>query len=682
MKTSMNAGKIFWITATALLLFPYEAFTQYTDHRNRKVDSLEQVLKTNPPEGSELAAIYEELMWGYMNTNREKSMEYARKNITIREPLDKWAGVFSSYKILAQHYYATSQYDSSMYYLEKATVAIERMKSFPKKYTEKNIDDGYSSLYGTIGNHYSLQGKLHTAISYYQKAITLFEKYGWNESLSIAYGNIGQLYLDMDNNEQAETNSKKALEYAVKAGDSLMIAMHYRDLGTVYLNQKDYGKALEAADEAYRYFSAHAGEEAGDCVTVLTIYSRIYLMGYKDDLKAESYIRQALAGADTLDYPHDKADALSALAAIYLHRREWRKAEQTAQLSLATDSTDLQYNIYVYRQLAKAYNHLGEAAKADEYHERADALQTEYSNKNYQSSLTEMEVRYETEKKEMQIARQEAVIARQDTLRTALFGGMALLAVILLLLWHMLRLRNRRNRELNERNRILDEMNATKDKFFSIISHDLRNPAIAQRNALQTLINHAGTWDADALKEFYSGLLHSANSEVELLNNLLNWARVQTGRMPCMPDAFDPASVLQHELNLIRSMAESKGVAFNTSIPGDIVLTADSNMFCTILRNLLTNAVKFTPAGGTVSLSLQATEDGKHTVTVSDTGQGMTDEQLNNLFRIDIRTAAGTAGEQGTGLGLIVCKEMLEKHNSTLHIESEEGKGSKFRFTL
>ena len=221
-------------------------------------------------------------------------------------------------------------------------------------------------------------------------------------------------------------------------------------------------------------------------------------------------------------------------------------------------------------------------------------------------------------------------------------------------------------------------MNATKDKFFNIISHDLKNPAIAQRNALQLLLSNSENWNTELLTKYYSELLKSADSQVALLYNLLNWAQVQTGRMPYLPAPFDLIDALQTDIVIIQNMAEQKGITFNIDIPQKAIVTGDDNMLTIVIRNLLTNAVKFTNAGGSVSLNIS-----QNCISISDTGIGMTEEQQQNLFHIDKkRSRLGTSGEQGSGLGLIVCKELVEKHGSTLHIESVEGKGSKFWFEI
>jgi len=295
-------------------------------------------------------------------------------------------------------------------------------------------------------------------------------------------------------------------------------------------------------------------------------------------------------------------------------------------------------------------------------------------------SFTEMTTKYETAKKELEIANQRNTIARQTTQRNLFAAGVAISAIFLALLWYMLHLRTRRNLALAE-------INATKDKFFNIISHDLKNPVVAQRDALRTLVVNSRTWDADRLEEYHKDLLKTSEEQTELVYNLLGWAQFQTGRISYTPGVFSLSLRLRSDIALLRNMAEYKGITFVANLPDDALVTGDANMLSTVVRNLLTNAIKFTGEGGTVTLDVSSCDKGAcplaYTISVSDTGTGMNAEQVQNLFRLN-RTASkqGTAGELGTGLGLIVCKEFLEKHGSELHVESEEGKGSRFWFEI
>jgi signal transduction histidine kinase len=435
------------------------------------------------------------------------------------------------------------------------------------------------------------------------------------------------------------------------------------------------------------------------------VFAEIYSAGYGDDRRAEEYVREALELSDGMDIPREKAVSLRILSEIHLKRGEWRQSEKTALEALAADDSEPANTFALYGILSKSYAHQGNAALSAEYFDKYDALKSVWSNRHYQSSIREMEVKYETEKKDMEIERQQNLIARHHIQRILWIGGIALCAVILALLWYMLRLRTRRNHALSE-------MNATKDKFVSIISHDLKNPAVSQRDALRLLVRNARLWNADTLTDYYTGLLKSAEGQVELIYSLLDWARLQTGRMTCTPDTF-PLAELLPDLPLIRKMAESKGITLHINLPGDALITGDSNMLATVVRNLLTNAVKYTASGGVVTLEIiengelrmengavNSTASGKgsailnsqlstlnsekrYTVSVSDTGIGMSREQTGKLFHIDIaHSRKGTAGEEGSGLGLIVCREMLAKHGAMLHVESEEGKGSRFWFEV
>jgi len=261
--------------------------------------------------------------------------------------------------------------------------------------------------------------------------------------------------------------------------------------------------------------------------------------------------------------------------------------------------------------------------------------------------------------------------------------------LLLLLLTYIGALPPRRNRALTERNDALAETNALKDKFFSIISHDLKNPAVTQRDSLKLLAANADKLDADTLTDYLQGTQKLADGLVDLLGSLLEWSKVQTGRMEYNPSSFNLVAALQPDIDVVRSMAAHKNVTFETLMPPRAGVTTDENMLKTVVRNLLTNAVKFTPAGGNVCLEVKKVtknKDGEsalYLISVSDTGTGMTPEQIDHLFRLDSRqTREGTAGEQSSGLGLIVCRDMLEKHGTTLHVESEEGKGSRFWFEV
>ncbi|MCL1850502.1 MAG: HAMP domain-containing histidine kinase [Bacteroidetes bacterium] len=240
---------------------------------------------------------------------------------------------------------------------------------------------------------------------------------------------------------------------------------------------------------------------------------------------------------------------------------------------------------------------------------------------------------------------------------------------------YIISLRNRRNRELAE-------MNTIKNKFFSIISHDLKNPVITQYNALQLLTDNVHKWDVNTLSDYSEELFKQSGALVDLLKDLLDWSLIQLGRNTHTPVIFNLVAALRSDIKVIKNMAEHKNITFETRMPQLLVVTADQNMLVTVIRNLLANAVKFTASGGMITLEI--TEDnGETVISVTDTGIGMSQEHIRNLFRLEsAHSHYGTAGEQGSALGLIVCKELLEKHDSKLNVESTEGAGSRFWFEI
>jgi PAS domain S-box-containing protein len=228
----------------------------------------------------------------------------------------------------------------------------------------------------------------------------------------------------------------------------------------------------------------------------------------------------------------------------------------------------------------------------------------------------------------------------------------------------------------------LKELNASKDKFFSIIAHDLKNPFNTIIGFSEVLKDELKSMDDDAIKN-YAGLINtSAVQTFRLLENLLEWANSQLGKILFNPGYFNLSDIVAEEFLNLNDLAMGKGIELNNSLPVDLLILADVNMIKTIMRNLLTNAIKFTHRNGKVEVS--ATADNTHIeISVSDSGIGMTPVIIDKIFRLDGNLSTrGTEDEKGTGLGLILCKEFVEKHGGKIWVESEPGKGSEFKFTL
>jgi signal transduction histidine kinase/ligand-binding sensor domain-containing protein len=228
----------------------------------------------------------------------------------------------------------------------------------------------------------------------------------------------------------------------------------------------------------------------------------------------------------------------------------------------------------------------------------------------------------------------------------------------------------------------LNELNASKDKFFSIIAHDLKNPFNIIIGFSEMMKESVKLNDSATFYEYAVMINTSANQTLRLLENLLEWANSQRGKLSFIPVPINLKELITEEFVMIEEMAIGKNIELKSLVDDSLTIVADTNMIRTILRNLITNAVKFTHKGGQVMVNA-VTYNNQLEVAVSDTGIGMSGETMAKLFRIDGNLSTrGTENEKGTGLGLFLCKEFVEKHNGKIWVESEEGKGSTFKFLL
>ena len=221
-----------------------------------------------------------------------------------------------------------------------------------------------------------------------------------------------------------------------------------------------------------------------------------------------------------------------------------------------------------------------------------------------------------------------------------------------------------------------------KTNYFSIIAHDLHSPFNSILGFSELLIDETKNYNIEEKEKFIRTINSTAKSTLTLLDNLLNWARAQTGNITFNPEKLNLASIIGEIIENSDSTAKIKHISLSQIKSNNIEAYADGNMLKTVLRNLISNAIKFTKQGGNINISV-ISEQNQVEVSISDNGVGMNDETLKKLFDTSINiTSAGTTNERGSGLGLVLCKEFVEKHGGKIWAESEKGKGSDFKFTL
>jgi two-component system sensor histidine kinase/response regulator len=236
---------------------------------------------------------------------------------------------------------------------------------------------------------------------------------------------------------------------------------------------------------------------------------------------------------------------------------------------------------------------------------------------------------------------------------------------------------------INVQKQELEELNATKDKFFSIVAHDLRTPVSSLAGFSSMLSKYGDQMSPEEISKFSKDLHKSVKNALSLVENLLTWARTQMDKMEHSPSVVNINTVVKETVEQMSSSAGNKNIRLQENIAENLQVFADENHLRLILRNLVSNAIKFTPAEGSITISTSQAAEGQAEITVEDTGVGMDENRLSRLFKIgEANSTNGTAGEKGTGLGLVLCKEFVEKNSGSIAVRSTEGSGTTFTIQL
>ncbi len=313
--------------------------------------------------------------------------------------------------------------------------------------------------------------------------------------------------------------------------------------------------------------------------------------------------------------------------------------------------------------------------KLKDYMTIYNQLQDQNEKKNYflnELKAKEAKLHYEQQQKDLELKR-DAI--RRRWLRIGVALGIIFLISQLVLISKNLK----KQKELNKR---LKEMNSTKDKFFSIISHDLKSPFNSILGFSELLNDNIEEFKQDELKKITTSIYESAKSAYDLLEQLLAWTAFQSEKIEYKPESISIKVIVAENIKMVNSSAEQKQIQITDNTPDSQLVFVDQNMLNTVVRNLLTNAIKFTYRGGRIDIS-STIKNHMLFLSIKDNGQGISAIKLKELFNEGaLNSTKGTNNESGTGLGLILCKEFIEKNKGKLKVESEEGKGSNFIISL
>ncbi|MDR2424248.1 MAG: tetratricopeptide repeat protein [Prevotellaceae bacterium] len=381
-----------WIASTELQ-------AQNIAGTNATTDSLEQMLETGGLSDDERVDIYGQLSGLYVQTDGEKAVQYALTAIPLARKTGNVDNVAYLYRKLGDARYYQSRYDES---LENYETVLQMLDG---KTTSKKGKATLAATFVDMGNIHNIRGNSHTALEYYFRVLKLSETDNTTDiNLINTYANMGQIYLTMNNFEQSESYFRKMEKVCIDAGDSLSLAYALDGLCEVYLHENQLEEALECAETANRIVSIHSEASPREKMTGLLSLATVWFEGYRDGDRALQYAVDALDYAQQCRQPLYIAHALCQMSSIYLSQKQYLAAEEAALRAFAADSSSSYVNTALHNNIVKANIMLGNKNRADDYFDRYKKWVTDYSQKNFQASLTEMEVKSETEKKETQIA--------------------------------------------------------------------------------------------------------------------------------------------------------------------------------------------------------------------------------------------------------------------------------------
>ncbi|MEM6830132.1 MAG: ATP-binding protein, partial [Bacteroidota bacterium] len=385
------------------------------------------------------------------------------------------------------------------------------------------------------------------------------------------------------------------------------------------------------------------------------------------------------------------ADFYNQLGTIYYEQGDLKKAAQNLGIGVKmAKAVDLKEQVRdASRMLSNIYRDQNQTDTAYHYLHQYLAMRDSIASEEIARELANQRADFEIGLKQAEVDVLEAKRKNQRIVIWSMIGFASILLFLILLVYRFYQSKTRTNKILREQGSLLksqkeelERLNGTKDKFFSIISHDLRGPVNSFMGVSRMIRHFVKSKNTDQLIGIADEMETSVSRLSNLLDNLLNWAMQQQGHFPNVPEKVRVTQVINGVMDTFSNMAAGKHIALTSNVEDDVEVWADSNMVQTIVRNLVNNALKFTPEEGTVALHSFIREN-QAVIKISDTGVGIPKEKLDRLFRLyEKKSTYGTTGEKGLGLGLQLVHEFLDLNKGRIHVESVEGQGTTFTIFL
>ena len=611
---------------------------------------------------------YNQLSREFLGREPEKALDYSNKALTAAKRLNFKPGMAKALANLGQ------------FYLDKGetSTALEYFNSYYRLSLELQDSLLLADSYCQLGMVYRRQRLYKTALSYYYDALAIAKEKSYQDIEGQCYNQLGGLYYFRKKYAMANRYFFKSLELVTPETEKAEYAAVLNNIGVVYKADQQYRESLKYLKEALSLLETL--KNTLDLSVVMVNIGEIYQI-YNDYDLAEEYYHKALRAALKVEATDRVVEAYGCLAGLMAEKENFELA-------------------YEYKSLYAAYK---DTLALNEQRERLQELNKELEVERQEQSFQRL-----IKDKEIELLNKEFKISKLEGIRKNhliyLSGIVSMLVTLLALVFYNgNKIKRKQNEQLEDQNRRthfhnkqLQEVNEklknseqelkslieTKDKFFSIISHDLRGPLYTLSGFIQIMKKDISVFSPDELSRFSIQMERSLQGATALLDNLFQWATTQTGLIEFAPAELKLYKVVEENKQLLQPAADLKEIMLINSVSPDFELTADIQMMRLVLRNLMANAIKFTEKGGWVKVQVQE-KDKATLITVEDNGIGMSKKDQDELFRHKrIPSQRGTDNEKGSGLGLLLCREFIELHNGQLSVHSSPGAGTTFSIHL
>ena len=557
-----------------------------------------------------------------------------------------------------------ANYDKSLSTYKKALRLAEE--------TADSIQIAFSK--NNIGGIYRLQGNYSVSLKYVLEALRIFERNNHKEGISFCTINIGIIYWRQQNHLKALEYLNYTLRIREEIKDKPGGALALNLIAQIHFEMGDIDTALKYYEQVEKkYEEINSKKGLADAWGGLggIYYSK---KQYKIALQ---YSQRALKTANEISYLEGQITNFNNIGRIYAKLNNYIEADKNFNkaLTLATKTEIIDSQIECYRFLAE-YNEIKKDYKQSlifvrKYHALRDSVL------NFQNStfISQMESEYQIEK----ITRQNELLVKDLELNVRQRNYLLIIAALVIGfaigLYYLYSSKKKANIKLRE----LDVM---KDKFFGIIAHDLRSPFNTMFGFTNILKDEYDSIQDSERIELIKNVERAGRQAYRLLENLLHWALSQTDRMEFNKEEVDLYEIILDTFSLLKETASNKQITLNTTVEENCMVFCDEPMIKTVVRNLITNAIKFSFPNSVISVTAEELKNYRR-ICIEDTGTGIVDELREKIFSLEnVYTSKGTNGESGTGLGLIICKDFVEKNGGKIWFESKISKGTKFYFSI